>query len=164
MKRSGSVLAAAAFVVAFAGLAGCARTEPQPDAAAPAAAPAPAPEAPAQPIALDIKDAGGAALSGDPVRGGRVFVQCKTCHAVEAGVNKIGPSLHGVIGRAAGKVEGFRYSDANKGSNLVWTEQQLFTYLENPRAAMPGTTMSFVGIRDVQQRADVIAYLKQNAQ
>ncbi|NBU27568.1 MAG: cytochrome c family protein, partial [Caulobacteraceae bacterium] len=78
----------------------------------------------------------------------------------EVGVNKVGPSLHGVVGRTAGSIAGFRYSAANKGSGVKWSEDVLFTYLENPRKFMPGTNMSFVGLRDPQKRADVIAYLK----
>lgn len=139
-------------------------------AEAPPAAEAPAPAAPAatepapQPIELAITDASGAKLSGDPVAGKRVFAQCATCHSVNAGENRVGPSLHNIIGREAGEVEGFRYSEANKNSHLVWSEQELFTYLENPRAKIPGTTMAFVGLRNPQQRADVIAYLKTASQ
>jgi cytochrome c len=82
---------------------------------------------------------------------------------ITAGVNRVGPSLHAIVGRAAGTVEGFKYSDANKNSGITWTQQELFTYLENPRAKVPGTIMAFVGLRDAQQRADVIAYLKEKA-
>lgn len=101
-----------------------------------------------------------AGLTGDVARGQRVFMQCRTCHAVEAGVNKVGPSLHGIIGRQSGTIPNFNYSAANKASGVTWSEDVLFTYLENPRKFMPGTRMSFVGLRDAQQRADVIAYLK----
>lgn len=133
---------------------------------------APAPAAPAEPagppaetlVTLNITDASGAQLSGDTARGQRIFAQCATCHSPEAGVNRVGPSLHGIIGRPAGSVPGFRYSDANRNSGITWTEQELFTYLENPRARVPGTIMAFVGLRNPQQRADVIAYLKENTQ
>ena len=123
----------------------------------PAAAPAPAAEA-AAPAAGAVLQVGG--LTGDATKGAVVFNQCKSCHAIEAGVNRVGPSLHGVVGRKAGAVEGFRYSAASKASTAVWTEETLFAYLENPRKFMPGTTMSFVGLRQPQQRADVVAYLK----
>lgn len=118
--------------------------------------------APASPAAAA---AGGASvqlagLTGDVARGQRVFMQCRTCHAVEVGVNKAGPSLHGIIGRKAGTIPNFRYSNANKNSGITWTEETMFAYLENPRAYMPGTYMSFVGLRQPQQRADVVAYLK----
>ena len=75
-------------------------------------------------------------------------------------MNRVGPSLHGVIGREAGAVEGFRYSNANANSHLVWSEEVLFEYLENPREYLPGTTMSFAGLKVAQQRADVVAYIK----
>lgn len=130
---------------------------------------APAPETPAGPpaatqIALAITDASGAQLTGDTARGQRIFAQCATCHSPEQGVNRVGPSLYGIIGRESGTITGFRYSAANQASDIVWTEQELFTYLENPRARIPGTTMAFVGLRNPQQRADVIAYLKANAE
>ena len=77
--------------------------------------------------------------------------------------NKVGPLLNGIIGRKAGTIEGFAYSDANKaaGANgLVWTEEVLFKYLENPLTFMPGTKMAFAGLKDAQDRKDLIAYLK----
>jgi cytochrome c len=126
--------------------------------------PAPETEMPSNPeavlIELAIQDANGATLSGDPERGERVFAQCQSCHTVDAGVNRTGPSLHAIVGRTAGSVEGFRYSDANRNSGITWSEQELFNYLENPRVRIPGTTMAFAGIRNAQQRADLIAYLK----
>ncbi len=145
-----------------------AEAPPTTTAEAPAEAP-PAAEAPAGPpaatqIALSITDASGAQLTGDTARGQRIFAQCATCHSPEQGVNRVGPSLYGIIGRESGTITGFRYSAANQASDIVWTEQELFTYLENPRARIPGTTMAFVGLRNPQQRADVIAYLKANAE
>jgi len=101
-----------------------------------------------------------AGLTGDPARGQRVFAQCRTCHVVQPGVNRVGPSLHGIVGRQAGTVPNFRYSPANKNSGITWTEPVLFEYLENPRQYIPGTYMAYPGLRDPQQRADVIAYLK----
>ncbi|MFY7761933.1 c-type cytochrome [Aquidulcibacter sp.] len=130
---------------------------PADEAAAPAAAAA-APAAGA--MVLAIKDKAGATLSGDPVKGEAVFRQCQTCHVVTAGVNKVGPSLHNIIGRPAGQVAGFRYSEANKNSGITWTEQEIYTYLENPKARVPGTIMAFVGVKDSQKRADLVAYLK----
>ncbi len=131
-------------------------------AAAPAAeTAAPAAAAPAAgAMVLAIKDKAGATLSGDPVKGEAVFRQCQTCHVVTAGVNKVGPSLHNIIGRPAGQVAGFRYSEANKSSGITWTEQEIYTYLENPKARIPGTIMAFVGVKDSQKRADLVAYLK----
>jgi cytochrome c len=160
-------------------LAACSGGE---EKAAPAEAPAEAPAAPAAeapaaeapaaetpavaPAAAPAPAAGGvtlAGLTGDATAGQRIFGQCRTCHVVDPGVNRVGPSLHGIVGRTAGTVTGFNYSTANKNSGVTWTEDVLFTYLENPRGFMPGTKMAFAGLRDPQQRADVIAYLKQQS-
>ncbi|WP_374942197.1 c-type cytochrome [Sphingomonas sp.] len=103
-----------------------------------------------------------ASYTGDATKGADVFVTCKTCHAIEAGVNKIGPSLHDVVGRKAGQIPGFAYSPANKNSGITWTEDKLFQYLEKPQRVVPGTKMTFAGFTDPQKRADVIAYLKAN--
>ena len=78
-------------------------------------------------------------------------------------MNKIGPSLHKIVGRKAGEIAGDTYSAANKNSGITWTEEKLFQYLENPQRVVPGTKMSFAGWpTDPQKRADVIAYLKAN--
>lgn len=150
---------------------------------APAAAPAatPAETAPAEPAAVDPAPAeavpeaapetteaaapaagatGYAAYTGDPVKGKRVFAQCMTCHAVQEGRNNVGPSLYQIVGRESGTIPGFKYSAANQNSDVVWTEENLFEYLENPQAYIPGTIMAFPGLRNPQDRADVIAYLK----
>jgi len=100
------------------------------------------------------------ALTGDAANGRRVFTQCMACHAVQEGRNMAGPSMFGIVGRPAGTVEGFRYSDANANSGIVWTEPTMFAYLEAPQQFIPGTIMAFPGLRDPQDRADVIAYLK----
>lgn len=135
---------------------------------APAAAPASAPAAAAPAVAADNVDtiAGVklAAYTGDAKKGEADFITCKTCHAIEAGVNRIGPSLHGVVGRKAGTIPGFVYSIANRDSGITWTEDKLFQYLENPQRVVPGTKMTFAGWpTDPQKRADVIAYLKANS-
>lgn len=101
-----------------------------------------------------------AGYTGDAAKGKTAFITCKTCHAVEAGVNKIGPSLHEVVGRAAATVAGYTYSAANKNSGITWTPEKLFQYLEKPQRVVPGTKMAFPGIPDPQKRADVIAYLQ----
>ena len=100
-----------------------------------------------------------AELTGDPVAGEQQFVRCATCHSLNAGDRKLGPPLNGIVGREAGSVPGFRYSEANKRADFVWTEERLFDYLESPREYMPGTIMAFAGLADEQQRADLIAYL-----
>ena len=111
-------------------------------------------------VVLAVKNAAGVDMTGDASKGAAVFRQCQTCHVKEVGVNKVGPSLAGIVGRTAGTVPGFRYSEANKTSGIVWSEQELYVYLENPKAKIPGTIMAFVGLKDSQKRADLIAYLK----
>jgi cytochrome c len=126
------------------------------EAAAPAAD-AKTAEAAAPAAAASVMIAG---MAADPANGEKVFRQCMSCHVVEPGQNRVGPSLHGLIGRTAGSVPGFKYSDANKNSGITWTEEELVSYLENPRAKIPGTIMAFAGLRNPQDRADVVAYIK----
>jgi cytochrome c len=118
----------------------------------------------AQTIPLDIKGAAGAAVSGDTARGQTVFKKCVQCHSPVKGKNGTGPSLHGIVGRPAGSVANFRYSEANKKSGIKWTEQELFVYLENPKKRIPKTIMAFAGLPKAQDRADLIAFLKVNGQ
>lgn len=132
-----------------------------PVTAAPAPAPAAAPAG--APAAADVATIDGtqfASFTGTAAAGRAVFAQCRTCHVTDPGVNRIGPSLAGIIGRAAGTVPGFAYSPANSGSGITWTKEKLFQYLENPQRVVPGTKMIFPGIPDAQRRADVIAYLE----
>jgi len=104
--------------------------------------------------------AGVAHADGDAANGEKIFAKCKACHTVEAGKNKVGPSLAGVVGRKAGMAPGFNYSDAMKNAGLTWDEATLSTYLTNPRKLVPGTKMAFPGLPKEQDRLDVIAYLK----
>jgi cytochrome c len=108
-----------------------------------------------------MTDVAFADLTGDASAGETVFAQCRTCHLVEEGMNGVGPSLHGVVGREAGAIDGFNYSDANANSDITWTPEVLFEYLEAPREYLPGTRMAFPGLKDPQDRVDVIAYLDQ---
>ena len=87
---------------------------------------------------------------------------CMVCHTVEAGKNKIGPSLAGIVGRKSGSVEGFNYTEANKNSGATWDEATLETYLQDPKKFMTGTKMVFPGLKDADARAALIAYLKQH--
>ena len=102
-----------------------------------------------------------AAQAQDAAKGKQVFAKCQACHSIEAGTNKLGPSLHGVVGRASGSLEGFNYSEAMKNSHLTWDEATLDTYLTNPRKLVPGTKMVFPGLPNEQDRKDVVAYLKE---
>jgi cytochrome c len=117
----------------------------------------------AAPMPINVKDDAGKAMMGDPVKGAEIFKRCMVCHSIKAGENRIGPSLHGVVGRPAGSVPKFSYSSANKKSGIIWTAQEIFTYLKNPQKLVPGTKMSFPGIPNPQERADVIAYLEENS-
>jgi cytochrome c len=101
-----------------------------------------------------------ASLTGDAAAGKTVFGKCRQCHVVEPGVNRVGPSLAGIVGREAGSVDGFNYSKANAESGITWSEEKLFQYLEDPRGVVVGTKMIFNGLPKAQDRADIIAYLK----
>jgi len=106
-----------------------------------------------------------AAQPGDAENGKDVFKVCRPCHQVGPGArNGIGPTLNGIVGSKAGTIAGFTYSEANKEAGtkgLVWTEDNLFMYLENPAAFMPGNKMTYAGMKDESDRRDLIAYLKQ---
>ena len=97
---------------------------------------------------------------GDVTKGKKTFRKCQSCHAVEEGKNKVGPTVFGVFGRTAGTVEGFKYSNAMANAGFVWDEAALEGFLENPKKYLPGTKMSFAGLKKESQRDDVIAYLK----
>ncbi len=99
-------------------------------------------------------------LVGDAVKGKRLYAQCQACHSVAEGQNRVGPSLFGVVGREAGAVDRFNYSQAITESAVVWTEDALFGYLEDPQDYLPGTRMFYPGVAKPQDRVDIIAYLK----
>ncbi len=101
------------------------------------------------------------ARAADPAAGQTVFrSQCDICHSVQAGRNGIGPSLSGVVGRKTGSVAGYHYSTANQNANITWTPGELDKYLEAPRTVVPGTKMTYAGLKDPAKRADLIAYLE----
>lgn len=102
------------------------------------------------------------AAEGDVAKGEKLFKRCAACHSLEEGKRKVGPSLYGVFGRTSGTLAGFRYSPAMQKAGIVWSEETLDPYLENPRANVKGTKMIFPGLKKPQDRADVIAYLKAN--
>ena len=100
------------------------------------------------------------AYAGDAAAGEKVFKKCKACHTLEEGKNRVGPSLAGVVGRAAGTVEGYKYSKAMKESGLTWDEATLDTFLTKPKDLVKKTKMAFAGLKKEEDRANVIAYLK----
>lgn len=88
------------------------------------------------------------------------FAQCQSCHSATPGQNGIGPSLAGVFGTKAAEVPGYDFSDAMKTSGLTWDEATLDRYLTAPQTVVPGTKMTFPGLKDAAKRAATIAYLK----
>lgn len=165
MKRN--FLMGAAALAGLATLSACGGAK-QADTPAPAATEAAAAvETPAAATTAAAAAAGAtmeyASFTGDPASGEKVFAACRTCHVFDEGVNRVGPSLHKIVGRPAGSVAGFSYSDANKNSGITWTPDVLFKYLEDPKAYVPGTKMAFPGVKDAQKRADLVAYLEQQS-
>lgn len=103
-----------------------------------------------------------AAFAGDPAAGELVFKKCAVCHAIGPGAtNKVGPELNGVIGRKAGSVPGYNYSQANKSSGITWDEPTFSKYIADPRGVVPGTKMTFPGLKAEADITNLIAYLKQ---
>ena len=99
-------------------------------------------------------------MAADVEAGKTAFKKCALCHTTEAGKNKIGPSLFGIVGRKSATLEDFNYSEAMKKFDHTWDEGTLDEYLTDPRATVPGTKMIFLGIKDKTERDDVIAYLE----
>lgn len=92
--------------------------------------------------------------------GAQVFkTYCSVCHTVQPNRNLVGPSLFGVVNRPSGHIPGFHYSEANRNSGITWDVATLDRYLTAPRQVVPGTFMTFPGVKDPNQRADLIAYL-----
>ncbi|MEQ9640949.1 MAG: cytochrome c family protein [Alphaproteobacteria bacterium] len=116
-------------------------------------------------LALAMFGLGGSAMAdGDAALGEKVFRKCKACHTLEnGGKHKIGPNLHGLIGRISGTAKGYKYSKAMKAAGIVWTEANLAAYLAGPKTFVPGNKMPFPGLKKAEDRANVIAYLKSMA-
>ena len=111
-------------------------------------------------IVASLTFATSTAMAADVEAGKVAFKKCALCHTTEPGKNKIGPSLFGVVGRKAGSLDNFSYSEAMKHFDHTWDAETLDTYLADPRAVVPGTKMIFPGIKDKTERDDVIAYLE----
>ncbi|WP_207459811.1 cytochrome c family protein [Azospirillum sp. SYSU D00513] len=99
------------------------------------------------------------AMAQDAAAGEKAFRACAACHTVEAGKNKAGPHLAGVVGRKAAAVEGFSYSKALQESGLTWDEATLDKWLADPKGTVPGNKMVYAGQKNEQTRKDLIAYL-----
>lgn len=105
-----------------------------------------------------------AAGSAEVQKGRVAFVRCMACHSVKAGEpDKTGPNLHGVIGAAAAKVEGFAYSEALRNTRLIWDDDTLRRWIANPSALAPGTSMTYVNTLGASDIEALIAYLKAEA-
>jgi cytochrome c len=99
--------------------------------------------------------------AADPAAGEALFkTQCGICHSPVTGKNMVGPSLFGIVGRKSGSVDGFRYSAANRAADITWSAEELDKYLTSPRDVVPGTIMTYAGLKDDTKRADLIAYLE----
>ena len=105
--------------------------------------------------------------AGDAEKGAKVYRKCVSCHMIGDGAkNRVGPQLNGIIGREIGAISDYKYSKAMvkyAATAKVWSEENLAAYLESPRKVVKGGRMAFAGLRKEKDRADVIAYLKENA-
>lgn len=134
-----ATVAALALALAACGSAGTDNAAPAGETAASSEAAAPAPAADPRPAA---------------------FAQCMACHSTEPGKHGVGPSLAGVYGTKSAEVAGYAFSDAMKKANLTWDDATLDKWIESPMKMVPGTRMTYAGMSDPAQRAEIIAYLK----
>jgi cytochrome c len=110
---------------------------------------------------VEVIDYAALMASADPAKGEKVFGKCKSCHSVEPDKSGVGPSLHGIVNRAVASAAGFGYSDPMKAHGGAWDVATLAAFLQDPKGAVPGTKMSFGGLKSSQDVADVISYLEQ---
>ncbi len=103
-----------------------------------------------------------ALAEGDADAGKKVFNKCKACHSMAEGKNKVGPTLFGIFDRDAAAIKGFKYSKAMRNSGLKWDEETLTKYLIKPKALVPGTRMTFRGLKKEADIANLVAYMKAN--
>jgi len=97
--------------------------------------------------------------AADAGAGERLWRQCSACHALEEGKQGTGPSLHAIVGRDKGAIDGFRYSGAMASAEGAWEAENIYQFIANPRGYLPGTTMAYAGMRRSEDRANLIAYL-----
>ncbi|MCA6110389.1 c-type cytochrome [Bradyrhizobium cenepequi] len=115
---------------------------------------------------LALSASGRLAAQGGDTSGQQLFNNaCRTCHTIKEGDNRIGPHLHNIIGRKAGSLPNYRYSEAMQSADFVWDEDKLGRFIENPDALVPGNGMTpYTGVRSVEDKAKIIAFLKQSSQ
>jgi cytochrome c len=102
-----------------------------------------------------------ALAAGDAAEGEKVFKKCKACHVIDQEKNRLGPHLIGIVGRVSGAVDGYKYSKAMTEAGITWDEATLNEYLADPKGYVPKNKMAFRGLPKEEDRADVIAYLKE---
>lgn len=130
-------------------------------AAEPSTSQAPAPELSAAEKQALLDSLPAPYNTADVANGKAKFGMCRSCHTiVPGGANLTGPNLHGVFGRKAGALENYKYSEAVKNAGFVWDAEHLDKWLAQPRDFLPGTKMTFVGLKAEKDRIDLIAYLK----
>jgi cytochrome c len=152
MRHLGLTLAATALA-----LAACSKTKPASDQSSTVTAPAAMSDADKQKALAALPAPYNTA---DLANGESKFALCGTCHTLpEGGPNMTGPNLHGVFGRKAGTLPGYNYSDPLKATGWTWDAAHIDTWITDPKVAIPGTKMTFVGLKDPKDRTDVIAYL-----
>ena len=110
---------------------------------------------------LSVGFAAPSLAAGDAAAGEKVFRKCKACHVVNKEQNRVGPHLVGIFGREAGAVDGFRYSKAMAESGIVWDEETIGAYLQDPKGYIKGNRMAFAGLKKEEDVVNVIAYLKE---
>jgi cytochrome c len=160
MRRLGLTLAVAAAALAACGKPGAEKESVTADQPTAPAAPAPAPPS-AEDKAKLLAALPAPYNTGDLANGEAKFALCRSCHTITpGGPNMTGPNLYGVFGRKAGAVAGYHYSDAVKAAGFVWDAEHLDKWLAQPRTFLPGTKMTFAGLKDEKDRIDLIAFLK----